>query len=159
MRLGERLDDVLKDVRLAVRQLASAPAFTAISALTLALGIGVNSAIFALADETGGHYTHVKDFSDLKDRYEKLADELQATYRVTFSSRRSTHDGTARGIDVKVVRKGKLVSNVGTVDDQAAGLVVPQMDAAVYLLFLAGLGGMLAFPGLIRRLSRRTETA
>ena len=52
MRLSERLDEVLKDIRLAVRQLASAPAFTAMSALTLALGIGVNSAIFALADAT-----------------------------------------------------------------------------------------------------------
>jgi putative ABC transport system permease protein len=50
MRLSERLGEVLKDIRLAVRQLVSAPAFTVMSALTLALGIGVNSAIFALAD-------------------------------------------------------------------------------------------------------------
>jgi putative ABC transport system permease protein len=50
MRLMERLDEVRSDVRLAVRQLAAAPGFTLIAALTLALGIGVNSAIFALAD-------------------------------------------------------------------------------------------------------------
>jgi putative ABC transport system permease protein len=47
-----RFDEVRSDVRLAVRQLIAAPGFTAVAVLTLALGIGVNSAIFALADAT-----------------------------------------------------------------------------------------------------------
>ena len=47
--LRERLEELRIDVRLAVRQLISAPGFTSMAALTLALGIGVNS-IFALAD-------------------------------------------------------------------------------------------------------------
>jgi len=50
MRMTERLGAVPGDVRLALRQLISAPGFTVVAALTLALGIGVNSAIFALAD-------------------------------------------------------------------------------------------------------------
>ena len=50
MRLTEHLDNLRGDVRLAVRQLAAAPGFTLVAALTLALGVGVNSAIFALAD-------------------------------------------------------------------------------------------------------------
>jgi putative ABC transport system permease protein len=50
MRLTQRLEEVHSDVRLAVRQLISAPGFTLVAALTLALGIGVNSAIFSLAD-------------------------------------------------------------------------------------------------------------
>ena len=37
-------------MRLAVRQLIAAPGFTLVAALTLSLGIGVNSAIFALSD-------------------------------------------------------------------------------------------------------------
>ena len=45
-----RLEELRTDVRLAIRQLISAPGFTLVAALTLALGIGVNSAIFALAD-------------------------------------------------------------------------------------------------------------
>src|SRR5262245_22013111 len=57
-----------------------------------------------LAAETGGKYTHVSKVSELGFIYEKLADELQSTYKVTFESRRSQHDGTARGIDVKVMR-------------------------------------------------------
>ena len=50
MRLLQRLEGLLSDVRLAVRQLISARGFTLVAALTLALGIGVNSAIFSLAD-------------------------------------------------------------------------------------------------------------
>ena len=50
MRLTQRLEDVRSDMRLAVRQLISARGFTLVAALTLALGIGVNSAIFSLAD-------------------------------------------------------------------------------------------------------------
>jgi putative ABC transport system permease protein len=46
----QRLEEVRSDLRLAVRQLVSAPAFTSVATLTLALGIGANSAIFALAD-------------------------------------------------------------------------------------------------------------
>jgi putative ABC transport system permease protein len=40
------------DVRFGIRQLRRAPAFTLIAATTLALGIGANSAIFALVDAT-----------------------------------------------------------------------------------------------------------
>jgi putative ABC transport system permease protein len=50
MRMTQRLEGVRSDVRLALRQLISAPGFTVVASLTLALGIGVNSAIFALAD-------------------------------------------------------------------------------------------------------------
>jgi VWFA-related protein len=107
-----------------------------------------------LAEDTGGRYTHVKNFSDLKIIYEQLAGDLQSTFSVTYPSRRPTADGTARGIDVKVLRKGVLVSTVGKVDDVARGVVVPSPDARVYLGFLLVLGLMLTFPSLIRRVYR-----
>ena len=50
MHLTRRLEEVRGNLRLALRQLISAPGFTLVAVLTLALGIGVNSAIFALAD-------------------------------------------------------------------------------------------------------------
>jgi putative ABC transport system permease protein len=50
MRFTQRFEEARSDMRLAVRQLISAPGFTLVAALTLALGIGVNSAIFSLAD-------------------------------------------------------------------------------------------------------------
>jgi putative ABC transport system permease protein len=46
------LDELRQDTKFAFRQLRSAPAFTLVATLTLALGIGANSAIFALVDAT-----------------------------------------------------------------------------------------------------------
>jgi putative ABC transport system permease protein len=50
MRLTEWLDEFRSDMRYAIRQLKAAPGFTLVACLTLALGIGANSAMFALAD-------------------------------------------------------------------------------------------------------------
>ncbi len=107
-----------------------------------------------LAEETGGKYYPAHDVSKLRLIYEELADELQTTWTVTFPSRRSSHDGTARGIDVSVWRNGMRVSNVGRADYNVHGVVVPELSARVYLGFLALLGGLLALPVGLRRLHR-----
>ncbi len=52
MRMTRWLDEFRADVTSALRQMKAAPGFTLVAALTLALGIGANSAIFALADAT-----------------------------------------------------------------------------------------------------------
>ena len=46
------LEELRDDIKFAFRQLLAAPAFTLVATLTLALGIGANSAIFALVDAT-----------------------------------------------------------------------------------------------------------
>ena len=52
MRITRWIEELRDDVTGALRQMKAAPGFAAVAALTLALGIGANSAIFALADAT-----------------------------------------------------------------------------------------------------------
>src|SRR5262245_41878996 len=52
MRITQWLGELRDDVRFAIRQLRAAPGFTLVAAVTLALGIGANSALFALVDAT-----------------------------------------------------------------------------------------------------------
>src|SRR6476469_10540070 len=47
-RIGAAMDNVLKDIRYAFRSLLKRPAFTAVAVITLALGLGANTAIFTL---------------------------------------------------------------------------------------------------------------
>ena len=52
MKIKTWLEELRDDVAFACRQLRGAPAFTLIAVTTIALGIGANSAIFALVDAT-----------------------------------------------------------------------------------------------------------
>src|SRR4029434_8524456 len=52
MRVTQWLEERRTDMRFALRQLRRAPGSAAVAVLTIALGIGANSAIFALADAT-----------------------------------------------------------------------------------------------------------
>jgi predicted permease len=51
MTLIDELENLLRDLKYALRMLARTPGFTAVAVLTLALGIGANTAIFTLLDQ------------------------------------------------------------------------------------------------------------
>src|SRR3989442_989458 len=55
------LDTVLRDLKYTIRMLARSPGFTAVAVLTLALGIGANTAIFTLLDQVLLRLLPVKD--------------------------------------------------------------------------------------------------
>lgn len=111
-------------------------------------------ALEQMAAATGGQFYHARDASKLHLYYQELAHELQSTYTATFPSRRPSHDGTARGIDISVMRNGLRVSQVARLDYHVHGVVVPTMNRSVYLILLALLGALLLLPVGVRRMYR-----
>lgn len=61
IRVGNSLENFVRDLRLALRTLAKTPSFTAVVILTLALGIGANSTVFAMVSRFVLHTAPVGD--------------------------------------------------------------------------------------------------
>jgi putative ABC transport system permease protein len=99
MRLTQWVDERRADVRFALRQLRRAPGFTAVAVITLALGIGANSAIFALADATLLRPLPFPEPERLVMLWERRADGTRGMVNpvefLDWSERNRTFDGIA----------------------------------------------------------------
>ena len=82
MRMTQWLSELRDDVKVAVRQLKASPGFTLVAVITLALGIGANSAMFALVDAA---LLRPLPFPD-PDRLTVVWERFQAFPRVPVSS-------------------------------------------------------------------------
>src|SRR5215467_1277948 len=69
------MSGVLQDVRYSLRQLHRSPGFTAITVLTLALGIGLNSGIFAIFDALMLRPLPVRDPNTLANVYQQVQED------------------------------------------------------------------------------------
>src|SRR5437016_812452 len=79
MNFGGWLDTVLRDLKYTFRMLARTPGFTAVAVLTLALGIGANTAIFTLrgrhyGSNWGGNAISHPMFRDFRDHNDVFSD-------------------------------------------------------------------------------------
>src|SRR5438445_2721237 len=133
------LETLLQDLRFAARMLRKTPGFTMIAVLTLALGIGANTAIFSLIDQVALKWLPVKNPEQLFElkqnflipEYEKLSARTHS-----FSGLFASDEGPiVAGIDGASQNvRGKFVSgayhSVMGIDALLGRVLTPQDDLA-----------------------------
>ncbi|MGC4052669.1 MAG: ABC transporter permease [Paludibaculum sp.] len=116
------LEVFLQDIRYAVRQLRRAPGFTTVAVLCLAVGIGVNSTMFSLADGMWLRPLPVKDPRGLV--YLSMATDRDAFDGVSFPEYEDFRDQskTLAGLTV-TQRRGPVLTGEGFADSTMSNVV------------------------------------
>jgi len=127
------MDTLLQDLRYAVRQLAKNKAFTAVVVLTLALGVGANTAVFSLAN-----WLVLRPLPGVRDADRLVAIGFGRTGRVSFPNYLSLAE--------QVTALKGLAAEMSTGVSIASEGIVPQTTSAdfVSLNFFTVLGARLA---------------
>src|SRR5687768_10149943 len=106
MRLTQWLEELRDDVKVAIRQLKASPAFTFVAALTLALGIGANAAVFGVIKSVLIDALPYADADRLVRVYGRRADGSQERGPLSagtvndITERQSSFDGLAPFLDL-----------------------------------------------------------
>ena len=126
------VDSLLQDLRLGLRILAKSPGFTAVSVITLALGIGANTAIFSMVDTLLLRPLPVREPGGLTFlAFPRDADHFESEF--SGPEFRQIQDAT-HGVLSTVNALGGLSSGTGRSD----GLTVDGVTMPVQMLFVTG---------------------
>src|ERR1035437_1384381 len=79
------LDELARDLRLALRTLRRGPGFAAVAVITLALGIGLNMAVFALVYKVVLRPVAYRDVGRLMDVHLIVTEQRRGTIPMTWS--------------------------------------------------------------------------
>jgi ABC-type lipoprotein release transport system permease subunit len=173
------LDSVLQDLRFAIRTLRKSPAFTSVAILTLALGVGANTAIFSvfygvllrpLPYPHPEQLVHLLEMNDHAGRmafsdpnFEDIRDEsrsLQALAEYNAIPQTVTVDQTSARVTVSAVTRD-FFRAIGVQPSQGRGFLpeeqqfnAPTSAIVSYSYWKQSLGGATDFSSLHVRLGR-----
>ena len=116
MRLTQWLGEFRDDVRFALRQLKSAPGFTVVAVITVALGLGANSAIFALADKTLIHPLPFPDPERLVMVWEQFGNVTRGTVAPDNARDWRERNRTLQGLATMMGGARTMIGADGTVE-------------------------------------------
>ena len=108
------LDELRQDVRFGVRQIVKSPGFTTAALVSLALGIGANTAIFSLLDFVVIGTLPVRDPAQLYFLGHGVSEDIELSSQYPLLERYQRNAETLSGVTAYNIRQFKVTTAAGT---------------------------------------------